>query len=181
MTTNSPAARYQFTSESVSEGHPDKVADRISDAILDACLAVDSRARVAAETLVTAGRCILACEVSVDGAVDFASVARDAIRDIGYAGGVNVELSRHSHMAPEVVRESYAFLRCRLAEDAGSQGLGFSTTFVLMATSFGMVEVSAQSPPSKLQFLPQPPRPPNFIANSAPGPKAASSHAPTGP
>lgn len=80
------ASAYKFTSESVSAGHPDKVADRISDAILDACLAVDSRARVAAETLVTAGRCILAGEVSVRGSVDFEAIARAAIRDIGYAG-----------------------------------------------------------------------------------------------
>jgi S-adenosylmethionine synthetase len=79
-------APYRFTSESVSEGHPDKVADRISDAILDACLAANPRARVAAETLVTSGRCILAGEVSGVTGIDFEAVARAAIRDIGYSG-----------------------------------------------------------------------------------------------
>jgi S-adenosylmethionine synthetase len=97
----------EFSSESVSEGHPDKVADRISDAILDACLAVDPRARVAAETLVTAGRCILAGEVTVDGRVDFEAVAREAIRDIGYSGApfgwdtARVECLVHSQ-SPEI-------------------------------------------------------------------------------
>lgn len=83
---SSSTAPYQFTSESVSEGHPDKVADRISDAILDACLAKAPRARVAAETLVTTRRCILAGEVSGVQDVDFEAVARAAIRDIGYIG-----------------------------------------------------------------------------------------------
>ncbi len=83
---SSSAMPYQFTSESASEGHPDKVADRISDAILDACLAKAPRARVAAETLVTTRCCILAGEVSGVQDVDFEAVARAAIRDIGYIG-----------------------------------------------------------------------------------------------
>ena len=82
--TTGGASRWQFTSESVAEGHPDKVADRISDEIVDACLAENARARVAIETLVTAGRCIIAGEVR--GAVPaYEQLARRAIRDIGYA------------------------------------------------------------------------------------------------
>ena len=84
--TTSTVDCFQFTSESVSEGHPDKVADQISDAILDACLTLSPRARVAAETLVTCGRCILAGEVGGVTEVDFEAVARGAIRAIGYSG-----------------------------------------------------------------------------------------------
>jgi len=75
---------YLFTSESVSEGHPDKIADQISDAILDAMLAQDSRSRVAVETLVTTGLVILSGEVTTEAYVDVQSIARDVIRDIGY-------------------------------------------------------------------------------------------------
>jgi S-adenosylmethionine synthetase len=77
------ALPWQFTSESVAEGHPDKVADRISDEIVDACLATNPRARVAVETLVTAGRCIVAGEVR-GAQVPYETLARRAIRAIGY-------------------------------------------------------------------------------------------------
>lgn len=74
-----------FTSESVSEGHPDKVADQISDSILDAFLTIDPNARVAVETLVTTGLCVLSGEVKLnDGYVDVQSIARDTIAEIGY-------------------------------------------------------------------------------------------------
>ena len=75
---------YLFTSESVSEGHPDKVADQISDALLDAFLEQDPHSRVAAETLVTTGLVVLSGEVTCDGYVDVQDVAREVIRDIGY-------------------------------------------------------------------------------------------------
>jgi len=78
---------YLFTSESVSEGHPDKVADQISDAVLDAYLEVDPHAHVACETLVTTGQVILAGEVKYDpanGIVDPAEIARETVRRIGY-------------------------------------------------------------------------------------------------
>ena len=75
---------YLFTSESVSEGHPDKVADQISDAILDACMEQDKESRVALETLCTTDFILLAGEVSTKAKVDFAKVARDVVRDIGY-------------------------------------------------------------------------------------------------
>src|SRR5579862_9214987 len=75
---------HLFTSESVTMGHPDKVADQISDAILDALLAQDPRSRVACETLVTTGQVVLAGEVTTEAYVDAAKVARETIREIGY-------------------------------------------------------------------------------------------------
>ncbi len=75
---------FLFTSESVSEGHPDKVADQISDAILDAILEQDPRARVAAETLTNTGLVVLAGEISANAHVDYIQVARDTIQRIGY-------------------------------------------------------------------------------------------------
>jgi len=75
---------YLFTSESVSEGHPDKVADQISDAILDAIFAQDPRSRVAAETLTNTGLVVLAGEITTNAHVDYIQVARDTIKRIGY-------------------------------------------------------------------------------------------------
>ncbi len=75
---------YLFTSESVSEGHPDKIADQISDAVLDAILAQDKRARVACETLVKTGAAIVAGEVTTSAWVDIEGLARKVINDIGY-------------------------------------------------------------------------------------------------
>jgi len=75
---------YLFTSESVSEGHPDKIADQISDAVLDAMLTQDPDSRVACETLVTTGLITLAGEIKSNAQVDFAEVAREAVRKIGY-------------------------------------------------------------------------------------------------
>lgn len=75
---------HLFTSESVSEGHPDKVADQISDAILDAILEQDPRGRVACETLITTGVVVLAGEISTTANVDMAEIARDTIKEIGY-------------------------------------------------------------------------------------------------
>ncbi len=75
---------YLFTSESVSEGHPDKIADQISDAILDALLAQDPQSRVAVETLVTSGLVVLSGEVTSQASVEPRKIAREVIRDIGY-------------------------------------------------------------------------------------------------
>ena len=75
---------YLFTSESVSEGHPDKVADQISDAVLDAMIAQDKRARVACETLVKTGVAIVAGEVTTEAWVDLEEIVRGVITDIGY-------------------------------------------------------------------------------------------------
>ncbi|MGZ3884723.1 MAG: S-adenosylmethionine synthetase N-terminal domain-containing protein, partial [Bacteroidia bacterium] len=75
---------YLFTSESVSEGHPDKVADQISDALIDNFLAVDAQSKVACETLVTTGQVMLAGEVKSKAYLDVQEIARDVIRKIGY-------------------------------------------------------------------------------------------------
>src|SRR6185436_14120028 len=75
---------FLFTSESVSEGHPDKVADQISDAVLDAILTQDKFARVAAETLVNTGLVVMAGEITTNAVVDFQQVARETIKRIGY-------------------------------------------------------------------------------------------------
>jgi S-adenosylmethionine synthetase len=76
--------RYFFTSESVTEGHPDKVADQISDAVLDTLLSQDKHAHVACETLVTTGMAVIAGEISTSGYADLPAVARETIRRIGY-------------------------------------------------------------------------------------------------
>ena len=76
--------QYVFTSESVTEGHPDKIADQISDAILDAVLGQDPMGRVACETLLTTGLCVIAGEITTNCYVDFPKVARETIREVGY-------------------------------------------------------------------------------------------------
>ncbi len=76
--------RYLFTSESVTEGHPDKIADQISDSVLDTILAQDPMARVACETLVTTGLAIIAGEITTHCTFDFQKVVRDTIADVGY-------------------------------------------------------------------------------------------------
>src|SRR5262245_11756497 len=78
------SVEYLFTSESVTEGHPDKIADQISDAVLDAILAQDPRGRVACETLLTTGLVIVAGEITTSCYVDIPTVARETIRDVGY-------------------------------------------------------------------------------------------------
>jgi len=96
-----------FTSECVTNGHPDKVADSISDAILDACLAQDPGSRVACETMVTTNFCIICGEITTKAKVDYAQVARDTIRQIGYvypgdgfdADSVQVECRIHTQSA----------------------------------------------------------------------------------
>ncbi|MGD8429930.1 MAG: methionine adenosyltransferase [Ectothiorhodospiraceae bacterium] len=79
--------QYLFTSESVSEGHPDKLADQISDAVLDAIIEQDTRARVACETLVKTGMVIVAGEITTDAWVDLEELTRTTVRDIGYDNG----------------------------------------------------------------------------------------------
>ncbi|NTV94698.1 MAG: methionine adenosyltransferase [Thiobacillus sp.] len=125
-------SEYLFTSESVSEGHPDKVADQISDAVLDAILAQDPAARVAAETLVSTGLVILAGEITTKAHVNFAQVARETIRQIGYgdpnlrfdADGCSVHVcygQQSPNIAQGVDHASDDFLN----QGAGDQGLMF--------------------------------------------------------
>jgi S-adenosylmethionine synthetase len=80
----SSQSSYLFTSESVTEGHPDKIADQISDAVLDEVLRKDAHGRVACETLVTTGLVVIAGEITTDSFVDYARVARETVREIGY-------------------------------------------------------------------------------------------------
>jgi S-adenosylmethionine synthetase len=80
----SNSGSYLFTSESVTEGHPDKIADQISDAVLDAVLREDSTGRVACETLVTTGLVVIAGEITTDAHINFPQVARETVREIGY-------------------------------------------------------------------------------------------------
>ncbi len=79
-----PSGHYVFTSESVTEGHPDKIADQISDAVLDAVLTDDPQGRVACETLVTTGLAFIAGEITTKTYVDFPAIVRETIREIGY-------------------------------------------------------------------------------------------------
>ncbi|MFZ9627958.1 MAG: S-adenosylmethionine synthetase N-terminal domain-containing protein, partial [Ilumatobacteraceae bacterium] len=77
-------SNYTFTSESVTEGHPDKMADQVSDAVLDAILTQDPEGRVACETLLTTGLCVVAGEITTSAYVDIPAIARDVIKKIGY-------------------------------------------------------------------------------------------------
>lgn len=125
-------SEYFFTSESVSEGHPDKVADQISDAILDAILAQDPYARVAAETLVTTGLTLLAGEITTTAQVDYAKVARSAIRRIGYddpnlrfdADGCSVQVC-YGTQSPDIAQGVDRASDDYLNQGAGDQGLMF--------------------------------------------------------
>jgi S-adenosylmethionine synthetase len=81
---------FIFSSESVGEGHPDKVSDYISDSVLDACLEQDPKSRVACETLVKSNCVVLAGEITTNAALNYESIVRDAIRDIGYVNDDDV-------------------------------------------------------------------------------------------
>jgi S-adenosylmethionine synthetase len=123
---------YLFTSESVSEGHPDKVADQISDAVLDAILTHDRTARVAAETMVNTGLVVMAGEITTDAVVDFQQVARDTVRRIGYDTtdygfdykGCSV-LVAYDKQSPDIKQGVDAAHDDPLNQGAGDQGLMF--------------------------------------------------------
>ncbi|HEY4631678.1 MAG TPA: S-adenosylmethionine synthetase N-terminal domain-containing protein, partial [Blastococcus sp.] len=132
--------RRLFTSESVTEGHPDKIADQISDSILDAMLAQDPRSRVAVETMITTGQVHIAGEVTTAGYVDIASIVRDTVLRIGYDSsrkgfdgascGVSVSIGAQS---PDIAQGVDTAYEARVEGDqdpldlqgAGDQGLMF--------------------------------------------------------
>ncbi|QWD79715.1 methionine adenosyltransferase [Polynucleobacter sp. MWH-Spelu-300-X4] len=123
---------YFFTSESVSEGHPDKVSDQISDAILDAILAQDPTARVAAETLCNTGLVVLAGEITTTANVDYIHVARDTIRQIGYDNteyGIDYKgcavLVAYDKQSPDIAQGVDKAHDDGLDQGAGDQGLMF--------------------------------------------------------
>ena len=125
-------SQYLFTSESVSEGHPDKVSDQISDAVLDAILAQDPVARVAAETLVNTGLVVMAGEITTTANVDFQQVARDTIKRIGYDNtdfGIDYKgcsvLVAYDKQSPDIKQGVDAAHDDPLNQGAGDQGLMF--------------------------------------------------------
>src|SRR3954465_12729804 len=134
-------SRRLFTSESVTEGHPDKIADAISDAILDALLAQDPKSRVAVETMITTGQVHIAGEVTTEGYANIASIVRDTILEIGYDStrkgfdgescGVSVSIGAQSPDIAQGVDVGYETRVEGSVEDplerqgAGDQGLMF--------------------------------------------------------
>src|SRR3954449_10418236 len=123
---------YLFTSESVSEGHPDKVADQISDAVLDAILAQDKHSRVAAETLCNTGLVVMAGEITTKAVVDFQQVARNTIKRIGYDNtdyGIDYRgcavLVAYDKQSPDIAQGVDEGKGLNLEQGAGDQGLMF--------------------------------------------------------
>ena len=123
---------YLFTSESVSEGHPDKVADQISDAILDAILEQDKNARVAAETMTATNLVVLAGEISTNADVDYESIARETLKGIGYDNvdvGIDYQtcdvLTKFGHQSPDIAQGVDHAMDDPKNQGAGDQGLMF--------------------------------------------------------
>ena len=129
-----------FTSESVTEGHPDKIADQISDAILDSLLSQDANSRVAVETLITTGQVHVAGEVTTDGYADVMNIVRDTVLEIGYdssdkgfdgnSGGVSISIGQQSQDIAQGVNDAFesrvsASVDPLDLQGAGDQGLMF--------------------------------------------------------
>jgi S-adenosylmethionine synthetase len=125
-----PKGKYFFTSESVTEGHPDKVADQISDAVLDTLLQQDPDAHVACETLVTTGMAVIAGEITTKGYADLPTVVRETIRDIGYTGSdmgfdwqTCAVISSIDHQSPDIAQG--VSRETPEQQGAGDQGMMF--------------------------------------------------------
>ncbi|MES2570042.1 MAG: methionine adenosyltransferase, partial [Verrucomicrobiota bacterium] len=127
--------RYIFSSESVGEGHPDKVCDTISDAVLDACLVQDTRSRVACETYAKSNIVIVGGEITTDAKLDYVQIVRDAVREIGYVNDddvfhadkifvTNIITAQSSDIA-QGVNEAQAEGKATAEQGAGDQGLMF--------------------------------------------------------
>ena len=121
-----------FTSESVSMGHPDKVADQVSDAILDACLKGDPNSRVACETLVTTGLCVVSGEITTKARVDYAKIARETINAIGYtddaygiSGDTCAVMVTLDTQSPDISQGVTAGSGLHKEQGAGDQGMMF--------------------------------------------------------
>ncbi len=124
--------RHFFTSESVTEGHPDKIADRISDSVLDAILKQDPKARVACETLITTGFALISGEITTNAQIDYTDIARQAIKDIGYDDsakgfdyhtcGILLSIDKQSPDISMGVTEGEGLFK---EQGAGDQGLMF--------------------------------------------------------
>src|SRR5918999_1080676 len=126
------AKRFLFTSESVTEGHPDKIADQISDSVLDAIFAQDPYGRVACETLVTTGLILVAGEITTTASIDVQKVARDVIRHVGYTNaeyGFDAEtcsvLTALHEQSPDIDQGVSEGKGLNAEQGAGDQGLMF--------------------------------------------------------
>lgn len=123
---------YLFTSESVSEGHPDKVADQISDAVLDAILSQDANARVACETLCSTGLIVLSGEITTHASVDYNIIARETVKNIGYTSSnigfdstTCAVLTAFNKQSPDIAQGVDRTKEEEMEQGAGDQGLMF--------------------------------------------------------
>jgi S-adenosylmethionine synthetase len=145
-------AEHLFTSESVTEGHPDKIADQISDAVLDAILAQDPRGRVACETLLTTGLVVVAGEITTSCYVDIPDLVRNTIKDIGY---IDSALGFDCHTCGVIAaidKQSPDIALGVDKEGAGDQGLMFGPT--ARARSACAI-VTASRSPSRRSWCPR--------------------------
>jgi S-adenosylmethionine synthetase len=119
-------SRFTFTSESVSEGHPDKVCDYISDSILDACLAQDTKSRVACETLVKSDTVVLAGEITTNATLDYDKIVRQAVKEIGYTDATEPFCDKTLKLISLITRQSNEISQgvTEATSQSGDQGAG---------------------------------------------------------